>query len=48
MPFSSRTATFMSIYGRAEKKKKKKKTQIIFLKLEETNCQNFSKTNELM
>ena len=47
MPFSSRTATFMSIYGRAEKKKKKK-TQIIFLKLEETNCQNFSKTNELM
>ena len=45
---------FMSIYGRAEKNKKQKKNnnnkkkQIIYLKLEETNYQNFRKTNELM
>ena len=42
MLFSSRTVMFMSIYGRAEKKK------IIYLKREETNYQNFRKTNELM
>ena len=42
MLFSSRTVMFMSIYGRAEKKR------IIYLKREETNYQNFRKTNELM
>ena len=44
MLFSSRTVMFMSIYGRALKEKEK----IIFLKLKETNYQNFPKTNELM